>query len=469
MGIQFKKRSQNANSSLKLAGDLGDAAVQGNNLTHIVAVRSIARRSRDSAGNNRNSAKQIGTLTDNRPYRFRDEVGRADRNDYYTFTVGTRSNLKAVLSGVSSGPNLRLFGVNGSNLFRNNSKLAEAKQSIGYTRILNPGTYYIQVNQTTGRARYNLRLEPVSLVGNIENKGLSFLQNYPDLNYENGVNLYRYTKNGRTNIGIDPSKKTVVVVHGRGDSSEGSRIRKLLQTTARLYENQDYQVLALDWREPANDPIPVPFTAARSITPVAQWATQTLKNLGLTRNKITVFGHSLGAYVSAEIGREFRGVDQLVALDPAFPADQYDLNGNEPGDQKASDLKAVAKRSIALVVEDEFPSSDSIAGDNTQAGTAADSLLVQYNGAANLGATKAHTTVIDVFSNTLSEQYLKLENDLALPSGLDDVYNNSGRLVQRNGLHEGRVIATRTGKVRRLLYVERKTSSGLRQSVTWNR
>lgn len=425
-------------------------------------------RSSDLAGNSKGAAQQLGNLASGQTYRFKDGVGKVDRRDFYTFTLDTRSNFRINLFGLGS-KNFNIFGTSGANIFREkDAQRPNAQRAVEYSRILNSGTYYIRVNQSSGQANYRLRFESVNLAGDIENKELSSRQVTRALYYENGVNLYRYNQQGRTNQGIDPNQKTVVVIHGRGDSSEGSQIKALSRAVAERYEAQNYQVLALDWSKPADDAALVPLTAARSITPVAEWTTKTLNDLGIAKNQVTLMGHSLGAYVGAEVGRLYGKVKNLVALDPAFPAEQYDLNGNEPNDQKAGNFEDFAQRSLALVVQDGSPSGDSIAGDNDKASTAEDSLLVRYNGFFGLGPTKAHTTVVDVFRDALSKQHLKLENSLALPTHLYNFYNNSGGLVNRGSRHEGRILATRNGQVEKLIYVDRIASEKPQQNEAWN-
>jgi pimeloyl-ACP methyl ester carboxylesterase len=454
----FNSKSKNFRHSL----------LKNDNQIHFSRIQNLnLGQASDLAGNQKSSARQLGSLSDSQVYKFRDTIGTGDPNDFYTFTLDTRSNFGINALGLTKDVNLRLFSANGANLFQTKDSPQGSSSNIRYTQILNSGTYYVQFNKKTDNINYRLQLKPVSLTGDIENKGLSSLQNYPDLTYKDGVNFYHYDDRGRTDVGIDPNKNTIVVIHGRGSSSESSEIKALSLAAARQYDQKNYQVLVLDWKEPANDAALVPFTAARSIAPVAQWATKTLENLGLARNRITVLGHSLGSYVGAEIGQLYNGVKQFVALDPAFPAQQYDLDGNEPGDQRASSFQGVAKRSLSLVVQDAFLSQASLAGDNEQASTAQDSLLIKYDSSSNLGATKAHNTVISVFGNALSKQFLKLDDNLALPSLVSNVYTNFGKLVRQGGRHEGRIIATRDGSIKQLIYVDRSVGNQLNQTETW--
>jgi pimeloyl-ACP methyl ester carboxylesterase len=416
-------------------------------------------QSSDQAGNNRRLARQLGDLINNQVYKFKDAIGQTDPNDFYTFTLDMRSNLRINASGLTKDTNLRFFSTNGKNLFQTKDSPESSNSAIQYTQILDPGTYFVQLNKRTDDTTYNLKLKPVSLTGDIKNN---------DLSYKNGVNFYHYDDQGRTNDGIEPNKNTIVVIHGRGSSSESTEIKALSLEAAKDYDNKGYQVLALDWQQPADDSGIVPFTAARAIAPVAQWATQTLGNLGLAKNRITIFGHSLGAYVGADIGQLYNGVRQLVALDPAFPAQQYDLDGNQPGDQNVPAFSGLAKRSLALVVQDSQFSLDSVAGDNDQASTAQDSLLVKYDSSSSLGPTRAHNTVINVFRSALSKAFLKLDDNLALPPHVQNVYNNSGKLVKQGGLHEGQILAKRDGTIEQLIYVDRKIGNKLEQTKTWD-
>jgi PA14 domain/Bacterial pre-peptidase C-terminal domain len=291
------------------------------------------------------------------------------------------------------------------------------------------------------------------------------------------VSFFRYG-----NSKIEYGKETIVVIHGRGDSSEGSNIKNLLNSANQRY-GKTHQILALNWKELATDSawLTPPVDAAKSITPVAKWAAKTLYDWGVKAEKLSLFGHSLGSYVSSEIGRIFSEgfydkkeekqisgtVQNLVAIDPAFPGLNYDIDGNTPGVQRIQEFKSVASHSLAFVVKDD--GLGSVAGDAHTASRANNSLVINYDGWANpLNSTAPHNAAVDVVADALSKGYIKLENNLALPSDLEiNKYGDSGDYIRVNGLHEGRLTATRDGKIKDLEYVS-LTSLFDATSKTWN-
>ncbi|MEG4856049.1 hypothetical protein QUB75_01260 [Microcoleus sp. K1-B6] len=288
--------------------------------------------------------------------------------------------------------------------------------------------------------------------------------------YENGVK----GKAERSNI--DPNKDTVVVIHGRGGGGDDDNLTiDLAKTAAESQYYPNSQVLYLDWKDAANDPgqpvTGIPFDAAERISPVAQWATNRLKELGIAPEKTILLGHSLGSYVASEIGRISGGVKNLVALDPAFPGNRYDIDGNHPGDQRVVDFNKAATNSIALVVSD----ADTVggaAGDNEKATSANDSYIVNFIGYEEYGGalekaknkgTDYHNGVVNVFSNIMSR-------DFTFPSLLDfNRFDYSGKVPSQfvfERAHEGVITAALTNgvNVNGLDYID---SNGKSQ-VTWN-
>ncbi|WP_445300896.1 GH25 family lysozyme [Microcoleus sp. BR0-C5] len=411
-------------------------------------------------------------------------VSSTNRNDYYSFNIDKRSNLQAFFTGIDTKARLSILAEGGRLL----NDIETSSGSASW--ILEPGNYQIKVEDTSGDTDYNFNLHRVNLVGDIENKGLNgWGWNDEDRTHKDGANLYRYHINQqnileRTYQGIEPGKDTIIVIHGWTDSSNGTNIQNLLAQVANKYT--DYQVLALDWTDPAKDaPNPgssnqdykngrdqqpgVPWHAARSIAPVAQWAKNTLENLGIGAEKISLFGHSLGSYVSAEIGHLFGKVKNLVAIDPAYPGHQYDIDGNKEGDQRITEFKDAAEHSLAFVVKED--GGGGIAGDGHTADTANNSLVISYEGWANpIDAASPHNTAVDVVADALSQpdRRLKLENNLALPSDLwKDKYGDSGNYIRWSGTHEGRVTATRNGKIKELAYINGSSWGIDQETTTW--
>lgn len=402
-----------------------------------------------------------------------DSIGfNGDQNDFFRFRVtDNRTNVNLTLSGLSADADLELIRDWNNNGQRDPEDVIVSSVNSGtkvdsVSRILEPGDYFVRVFPGTPSAKtnYNLQLKSVPLAGQIQN-------NRPN---NNAVDLYRYgivtDRNGkevltRTDIGIESSKDTIVVVHGRGDSSEGSNIKALLEAATRKYPN--HQVLALDWNKAAQDKGQPPLTAARSIAPVANWAKNVLAAIGLTSERISLFGHSLGSYVSAEIGKLFGKVENLVAIDPAWPGFTYDID-EKPGFQGITEFQHTAKNSLAFVVkEDGF---GSIAGSGHAANKAHNSLVISYEGWANpLNANDPHNIAVNVVADAVSKGYFRLDNSLALPSGLwKDKYGDSGNYVKWTGTHEGRVTATRDGKIKELAYISGSSWGIDIERKSWN-
>ena len=263
--------------------------------------------------------------------------------------------------------------------------------------------------------------------------------------YQNGE------KNGEKNVekrkaersNIDPNKDTVVVIHGRGGGGDDNNVIDLAKTAAASNYYPNSQVLYLDWKEAANSSANPPYDAAKRIRPVADWAVNRLKELGIDPKKTILLGHSLGSYVASEIGRISGGVKELVALDPAFPGGtqevSYDIDGNNSAKDRNIAFSKAAAKSTALVVLDRALSLAPLAGDNQQATTADNSYLVNFSGYQGNDAPKDyHNAVVDVFEDLISRP-------LFFPSlYTKNQFNDSGilRSVSRfTSNHEGIISA----------------------------
>jgi len=427
-----------------------------------------------------------------------------DSADYYKFSLNETRRINIALDNLTADADISLF--RGDNTF-----IAESRRSLtsldAISRELQPGTYYVKVVPfETAQTDYKLRI--TELTGNIQVKITDFVTERrgifettvtreEDKNYTDGVNLYRFDQNGRKDdLAIEPGKDTIVVIHGWKDSTDTdndgkpSPIKALGEAVAKKYPN--YQVLALDWRFPAINSTdrknvvdgPVPLRAAQSITPVAKWAVNALINLGINPDKLSIFGHSLGAYVGTEIGRLFNEdnngnneklgqIKNFVALDPANnPTGSYDLDGNTAGIQKVKEEWDFAKRSIALVGKDGslFGAGfiEGQAGSNEIATRAQDSLVVDLTNGKSINpietAATYHIAPIKIFQKALTNEknYLKLEEDLALPNDLiRNSYDDNAQVAQfRNGRNEGRIVAQSDGTIERLEYVNRTGGFG---------
>lgn len=239
-----------------------------------------------------------------------------------------------------------------------------------------------------------------------------------------------------------PPFNTILLIHGRRadtpdrDESLDTIYPRLVALAAQLARQSAMQVLLLDWGEAATDDLP-PYDAAGRIRAIATWAVAQLADT----SNLTLIGHSLGSYVAAEIGRQ-RPVDRLIGLDPAFPAQNYDMDALESGDQSVTDFIEAATETLAFVVADGLFQLG-LAGDNNQAGTAKTSFVTRLDGLGGVfDADEAHGAVIDLYADL--SRYLQPGTphfDALWESFERDRYDNSGD--RDGGLHEGVAYADR--------------------------
>jgi Ca2+-binding RTX toxin-like protein len=259
------------------------------------------------------------------------------------------------------------------------------------------------------------------------------------------ISLRQYNGLGKTDIALDPTQNTIVVIHGWNREAQpyqpSGYLEELAMTAAGLYPKT--QVLVLDWSKAAIDSTTVlgkliPLKAAQHIQPVAEWATQSLKTLGIAPERITLVGHSLGSYVSAAMGNLFGKVQNLVALDPAFPTLLYDTDGRRLGQQPVIDFNKAAVNSLAFFAGHSFLDGG-IAGEAPQAATADNSFAIRFTGGNLLNH---HSDVIDVFTDAIASNYLTLPN-LSLPAHQYNWYGDKGEFDPFFGSrHEGVIYAT---------------------------
>lgn len=246
----------------------------------------------------------------------------------------------------------------------------------------------------------------------------------------------------------EPLSEVALIVHGRRGlppdrSQDVGDLYPRLAALADQLTAQGQRVLLLDWGEAAVDSLP-PFDAAGRIKAIADWATGTLQALNL--EALTLIGHSLGSYVAAQTAQSLSSrvdpsirLEGLIALDPAFPAQNYDIDGLTAGRQAVPSF-AQGDASLAFVAEDDIFQTG-LAGDNDQAATANTSFVVDLAGLRGLGdAATAHGAVIEVYQDF--ERYLEPGRQATawvLDQFPADRVNNQGRFTssgQHNGIAE---------------------------------
>ena len=214
--------------------------------------------------------------------------------------------------------------------------------------------------------------------------------------------------------------QTWVIIHGNGASPDGENIGPLIAEIAANAEQGD-RVIALDWSEAAGltggtfGGLGGNGVSATWIGPTAEETVKILESeFGIdpdsASQQLNLVGHSLGSFVSAEIGRIYelgenrlgdkvttangKGVRTITALDPASSANVpggYDLEGRIDGRQKLDKFLEVSEFSRSFVGDKSISGSKEFA-DN------ADETYVLDFGSADLNFEE-HGRVVRAFAN----------------------------------------------------------------------
>ncbi|OBQ15983.1 MAG: hypothetical protein AN481_19505, partial [Aphanizomenon flos-aquae LD13] len=115
----------------------------------------------DNAGDNTGTARAVGTLTATQS--FSDWVGSVDTNDYYSFNVGIQSNLTLSLTGLTANADVQLLNGSGG-VITTSAKTGTTSESIA--SLLNTGTYFVRVYQSSGDTNYSLSLNMIEITPN---------------------------------------------------------------------------------------------------------------------------------------------------------------------------------------------------------------------------------------------------------------------------------------------------------------
>lgn len=153
----------------------------------------------DNAGNTFGKSKNL--TFDSQIQTFSDWVGSSDVDDFYKFSLTSRSSLNIVIDGLSANADLQLIkDNNGNGSIDKNDVIASSTQS-GNTsesilETLNAGNYFIRVYSKSGDTKYNLKffenLSPSSLDFQIKNNTLNttdtLVINKTSISDDNGTN-----------------------------------------------------------------------------------------------------------------------------------------------------------------------------------------------------------------------------------------------------------------------------------------
>jgi mannan endo-1,4-beta-mannosidase len=161
----------------------------------------------DSAGNTLSSARRITIGSSNDTYN--DFVGRADRNDYYTFNLSNNSNFSLSLHTKSPSVNFQLLDSKGDRI--QSSTSAETPED-SISLHLNTGTYYIRVfsNTSTQNTPYQLDLTATPIAPFTSNTETA----YKSVAYKDGFSGRSSVENNQSPMSADtPIKDPLLGVY----------------------------------------------------------------------------------------------------------------------------------------------------------------------------------------------------------------------------------------------------------------
>lgn len=121
----------------------------------------IDYKANDGAGNTKEAARDIGSLTDYK--KFTDYVGEFDANDFYKFTLGKQETVSVFLNGLAAGTTIELLKSDGSLMKSSTNKGTTWTESDSgkteglISETLAAGTYFVNVKpgQMTGNPIYD--------------------------------------------------------------------------------------------------------------------------------------------------------------------------------------------------------------------------------------------------------------------------------------------------------------------------
>ncbi|MCU0534488.1 MAG: pre-peptidase C-terminal domain-containing protein [Hydrococcus sp. Prado102] len=157
--------------------------------------------------NTRSTARNLGGLLNN-PQTFNDSISSTDTNDFYRFSLSSRSNFNLALNGLSNDANVQLIDRNGNNIQTSN-KTGTNAESI--SRTLNAGDYFVRV-YPNGSISSNYTLNMNAAIADSAGNTLTNANNFNTLNgnkkvtdYVGGIDpndYYRFSVSDRSSLNL---------------------------------------------------------------------------------------------------------------------------------------------------------------------------------------------------------------------------------------------------------------------------
>ncbi|XP_076290866.1 lipase member H-like [Lasioglossum baleicum] len=120
---------------------------------------------------------------------------------------------------------------------------------------------------------------------------------------------------------MDLTLKTLFYCHGYLQSTDSDIVVQLIHS---FLAGFNYNIIAVDYRHEAADIYPLSAGLSESVAMTVIDSLNAMVAVGLNKNEIIFYGHSLGAQISGEVGRglSYR-LEKIMGLDPAGPGFEY--------------------------------------------------------------------------------------------------------------------------------------------------
>ena len=236
---------------------------------------------------------------------------------------------------------------------------------------------------------------------------------------------------------IDPLRQTWLVTHGRNGSFTAldDEVKQLADELVAA-RPQD-QILTLEWSEGASSINGADFSQEAWIVSVANWAAETLEDLGFDTDTLNLVGHSFGAVISGELAAAFLGgVNTILAIDPAEDP-PFVVSGSSYSTDQIVFGQENSNFSWAFY-------TPGIAG-NEETPTTADEAFVVTD--------SEHTDLVELVASVLQDptgsvsRFFDLDRLLNQAAGpwLLNQYDSQGDVDPAAGLYEGVIASTNNG------------------------
>lgn len=301
----------------------------------------------DNAGNTLNTARNL-TITPN-VQTFKDWVGSSDINDFYSFSLASRSSVNIALDGLSANADVQIIRdknstgvVDVGDVITGGYKKGSLSESVRAT--LNAGDYFIRVYAVEGNTNYNLKIfqnfAPNSLQFKLDQTSLKATDtlsiNSAWVSDNNGVkdiarvDFRIITPDGKLLDVADATKFTPTLSNGNKASFDYSLSLKDLNLKA---GNYILEGKAYDYTGAGSNTVKQTFTVTDAVTNVVKeqdWFSKNLLNQNLVslarnlasdgdlsrQNMLDIFRHVQKDAVID--GNEIKDLKKLVSADTPF-------------------------------------------------------------------------------------------------------------------------------------------------------